>query len=303
MRSQYTLAEVRARTYKSRDAWWTVLLVDPLASRLVWLAARYRWITPNRLTVTAFGLGVAAAACFAMADYRWLVAGALLFHLSFVADCMDGKIARLTGSGTVFGGWLDFMLDQARMVICTVALMGGQYAVTGEIAYLAAAGGVLVLDLFRYLNAWQISKVREEMLERVGHATGRAPVLLEQTVREVPASAEEAVPDGVVDFHGGFRSRFATFTRIRNALVRHRIRIHLVSGIEFQMAVCVVGPLTGAVIVVPLVAGALLLAFELLLVYKLWLSTKDFDRQLAAFIPAPASAPATPAEPAVAAPA
>ncbi|MFL5286419.1 MAG: hypothetical protein ACJ8AW_36945, partial [Rhodopila sp.] len=30
-----TLQEIRERTYKPRDAWWTVLLVDPLAARLV----------------------------------------------------------------------------------------------------------------------------------------------------------------------------------------------------------------------------------------------------------------------------
>jgi phosphatidylglycerophosphate synthase len=28
------------------------------------------------------------------------VAGAVLFHLSFVIDCMDGKIARLNGTGS-----------------------------------------------------------------------------------------------------------------------------------------------------------------------------------------------------------
>ena len=137
MGKRFTIEEVRTRTYKSRDAWWTVILVDPLASRLVQVAARYPSITPNRLTVAAFGLGLGAAACFAAADYPWLVAGAVLFHLSFLVDCMDGKIARLTDSGSIFGAWLDFMLDQLRVVVCTVALMGGQYAATGELRYLS----------------------------------------------------------------------------------------------------------------------------------------------------------------------
>ena len=133
MATRFTLDEVRAQTYKSRDAWWTVLLVDPLASRLVQLVSRFRSVTPNRLTMAAFLLGIGAAACFAMADRWWLVAGGLLFHLSFVVDCMDGKMARLNQNGSMFGAWFDFIFDRIRVVICTVALMGGQYERTGEI--------------------------------------------------------------------------------------------------------------------------------------------------------------------------
>src|SRR3954471_12686043 len=98
------LVELRVRTYKSRDAWWTVLLVDPLASRLTYLVARRTAITPNQLTVFAFVIGMGAAGCFAKGDRVWLIAAAILYHLSFVVDCMDGKLARFQGSGSVFGG-------------------------------------------------------------------------------------------------------------------------------------------------------------------------------------------------------
>lgn len=307
MRTPFTIAEIRSRTYKSRDAWWTVILVDPLASRLVQLTAGYRWITPNRLTVLAFLLGLGSAACFLQADYPWLVAGAVLFHLSFVVDCMDGKIARLNGTGSVFGMWLDFIFDQLRVVICTIALMAGQYAATDNVIYLAAAGGILVVDMFRYLNAWQIGKVKNEMRARLAQRAGLAgarPVFVEEVMHELPEGEADLsdVETPAVDVHHEFRSRFAAFVRIRNYLIRHRIRIHLVSGIEFQMAAFVVGPLTGAVIVVPAVAGALLMAFELLLIYKLWLSTRSFDREMAkldAQAAADAAAHGTPAGPAI----
>jgi phosphatidylglycerophosphate synthase len=295
MRSPFTIEEIRSRTYKARDAWWTVILVDPLASRLVQLAAGYRWITPNRLTFLAFVLGLGSAACFAQADYPWLVAGALLFHLSFVVDCMDGKIARLNGTGSVFGVWLDFIFDQLRVVICTIALSFGMYAATDEIIYLALGFGILIVDMLRYLNAWHIGKVKNAMRAAIAERTGaNAPAkFVEELVHEVPTGdAEDELDDldePAVDVSQDFRSKFSTFVRIRNYLVRHRIRIHLVSGIEFQMAAFVVGPLTGAVVLVPAVAGALLIAFELLLIYKLWLSTRSFDRQLAELGP-PATA-------------
>lgn len=78
MAQRPTLATIRERTYKRRDAWWTVWLVDPLASRLVWLVAPWRWVTPNRLTFGAFLVGLGSAACFWQQDYTWLLAGAVL---------------------------------------------------------------------------------------------------------------------------------------------------------------------------------------------------------------------------------
>src|SRR3954465_13443375 len=148
--------DVRSPTYKRRDAWWTVWLVDPLASRLVWLVSPFRWITPNLLPAAAFVIGLGSAAAFWQArhgGYGWLLLGALLFHLSFVLDCMDGKIARLNGTGSVFGAWLDYVFDRLRVLGCAVGLFGGQYQQTHNFAYVWLAGLVIFMDMFRYLNA------------------------------------------------------------------------------------------------------------------------------------------------------
>ena len=53
----FTLDDVRTLTYKARDAWWTVFLVDPLAGRLVVGLANRTSITPNQITWSAFLLG------------------------------------------------------------------------------------------------------------------------------------------------------------------------------------------------------------------------------------------------------
>lgn len=250
--------QIRERTYKSRDAWWTVLLVDPVAVHLVRWVAPYRWITPNLLSALAFLFGLASATCFAMQDRWWLVAGALFFHMSFVVDCMDGKVARLNGTGTMFGAWFDFIFDRLRVVLCTIALMGGQYVRTGEVAWVWLAAGVLCLDLFRYLNGGQMGKVKAAMRLRLDDVRGTTTVF-----REVDdeGEAEEPVPAGPAR---------SPYERARNALLRRRIRIHLFSGIEFEMTVFVIGPLIGFVFWTSIVAGVLLLFFEMLLVFRLW---------------------------------
>lgn len=274
------ITEVRERTYKSRDAWWTVLLVDPLASRLVQFVAPYRSFTPNRLTLIAFLLGLAAAACFAVAGYAALLLGALLFHASFVVDCMDGKIARLNGTGSEFGAWLDYILDRLRVLVCATALMGGQYARTEDLTYLALAGLVIFLDMFRYLNAL--------MMQRVNGRLRKAARELEQARSDEVDDLYPAAPDrmvneaAAVDLYRPFRDRLSVLRWGRDLLRRYRIRTHLVSGIEYQMAVFIIGPAVGAIVGVTLGASALLVAFEVFLIVKLYAATKVLDAERAA---------------------
>ncbi|MFI1732921.1 CDP-alcohol phosphatidyltransferase family protein [Streptomyces acidicola] len=317
------LAEVRRITQKKRDAWWTVLLVDPVATPLVRLTATYTRITPNQLTWGAFLLGLASAVCFAFGDWRWLVAGAVVYHLSFVLDCMDGKVARLTGQGSVFGAWLDFVFDRIRVAVCGVALMAGQYQRTDDALYIWLAAAVIGLDTLRYINSLEIFKIRHSMRKQIKARLREArraeddrelafmedllrknpEADIEQDLRKAVGEASEGPGQGaegrgegaegatevpkkqaqVIDLHQEFRRRFPVYLRVRSFLLRHRIRAHLVSGIEFQMGVFIIGPLLDAVAGATIVSGALLLVFELAIVYKLLLSTRDFTRTIDSF--------------------
>ncbi|MEW2166214.1 CDP-alcohol phosphatidyltransferase family protein [Streptomyces sp. NPDC007084] len=379
------LTEVRRITEKKRDAWWTVLLVDPVATPLVRQLALRTRVTPNQITWGAFLLGLASAACFALGDWRWLIGGAVIYHVSFIFDCMDGKLARLTGQGSVFGAWLDFVFDRIRVAVCAVALMGGQYQRTGETLYIWLALAVVGLDTLRYINSLEIFKIRHTMrkqiksrmrearraenqaeltfmedllrdnpeadieqdmtraeeaataAERAADATAetssgsaarveastpvstpaatatstvtkapaesaaKAPAesaaeALAGSAAEVSAARSEAVPaEGpaepttpvaparVIDLQQEFRRRFPAYLRLRSFLLRHRIRAHLVSGIEFQMGVFMIGPLLDSVMGATIVSGALLLVFELAIIYKLLLSTRDFTRTIDSF--------------------
>ncbi|MEU4996898.1 CDP-alcohol phosphatidyltransferase family protein [Streptomyces sp. NPDC021622] len=305
------LDEVRRITQKKRDAWWTVLLVDPVATPLVRLTAMRTRITPNQITWGAFLLGLGSAACFALGDWRWLIAGAVIYHLSFILDCMDGKVARLTGTGSVFGAWLDFVFDRIRVMACAVALMWGQYDRTGESLYIWAAVAVVGLDTLRYINSLEIFKIRHSMrkqikvrLKAARRAENQAELaFMEDLLRDNPeadveqdlqkARSEAGIPEApevapvvkpqVIDLHQEFRHKFPAYLRARSFLLRHRIRTHLVSGIEFQMGVFMIGPLFDVVLPATIVSGALLLVFELAIIYKLLLSTRDFTRTIDSF--------------------
>ncbi|GAA3471715.1 CDP-alcohol phosphatidyltransferase family protein [Nonomuraea roseola] len=247
----YSLDDVYA-TRKRRDSWWTVYFVDPAACRVAMLVANHTAITPNGLTVFSLILGMGSAVCLGV---NQLAAGAVLFYLSFMIDCVDGKIARLKGTGTPFGLWLDYVGDRIRVVCCAAGLAYGQYAATGSVDFILLGATVAVLDLFRYVNAPQMKRVRETIRE------GLAP-----TSTEVPPAPR--VP-------GPKRSR-GPLRRFNRSLARRRVRSHLISGIEFHAAVFVVAPLIGQAALIPVtaVASILLLANEIFLVYRMWLFTR-----------------------------
>lgn len=89
--------------------------------------------SPNAITVLATGVGLLAAAGFALGTYAAGIAAAFLFQLAAVIDCSDGEVARLTFTESPFGAWLDIALDNA----VHMAIFGG--IALG--AYGKAAGG------------------------------------------------------------------------------------------------------------------------------------------------------------------
>ena len=90
--------------------------VTDLVTKWAWprpAAAATRWcarrdVTPNAVTFASLGLVILATGLFARGDFAaGLVAGWLMTFL----DTVDGKLARVTGTSSRFGGALDHGLD------------------------------------------------------------------------------------------------------------------------------------------------------------------------------------------------
>jgi phosphatidylglycerophosphate synthase len=119
------VAEVAAHSLsgaKERDYWWTVLAVDPVALPLVRLLRTHRWLSPDGATLVSLALGLPVGVAFALGGRVGLVTGALLFYLSFVADCVDGKLARAVGASSARGKALDELADGARRASAAIGL-------------------------------------------------------------------------------------------------------------------------------------------------------------------------------------
>lgn len=113
-------ADDRRRAVKRVDAWWTVLVIDPIALRVLPFLVGRPAVTPMRLTAAAAVPGAASVGLFFAGH---LVLAAVLFQLRFLLDCLDGKLARLRRTASPRGAFVDLMADVA-LVSAAIAGLG-----------------------------------------------------------------------------------------------------------------------------------------------------------------------------------
>ena len=88
---------------------------DPVARLLLRMGAR-----PNHMTVLGLGVSVAAAYVFAAGRLRW---GAALLAVAGLFDFFDGAVARLAGSDSDYGAFLDSVVDRYSDVAVLLGIL------------------------------------------------------------------------------------------------------------------------------------------------------------------------------------
>ena len=137
-----------ARAVKATDSTFTTFLVTPYSKRIARWAAGYG-VAPTTVTVGSIVLGLVAAVLFGVGDRVALVAGAVVLQLAFVADCVDGQLARYSGRTSAFGAWLDAIGDRFKEYAVYAGLaVGSVRQFDDHIWQLALAA--LALQMFRH---------------------------------------------------------------------------------------------------------------------------------------------------------
>ncbi len=124
---------------------WAKETVRAILDPIVRLALAMH-VTANTVTVLGLGITVIAAVLIGSGD---LLAGALVLMGGSLLDAVDGALARATGGGTPFGGFLDSTIDRASEAIVYVAIAA--YYLQGNAptwpvlaAFMALAGSFMV---------------------------------------------------------------------------------------------------------------------------------------------------------------
>ncbi len=151
---KYSYKDVKS-TYKDVDAFWTVFGVDPFVTPLIYLSANYTKLSPSFFTGFGMCLSIASFICFLQGVQPYLIAGGILFELAFWCDCIDGKLARLTGKSSPGGAFFELLLDQGRMLLVTMGIAYGQFRLNGDYNILIM-GLVYIIFHFFWFALWNI---------------------------------------------------------------------------------------------------------------------------------------------------
>lgn len=117
-------------------------------------------LTPNGVSVLAFGMAVLAAVAFTLggrADPIWYVAGAVLVFLNGWLDIIDGALAREQDVASAAGDLLDHVLDRYADIV----IIGGLAAGIGNyyLGFLAVTGVVMTSYLGTQAQAVGLERV------------------------------------------------------------------------------------------------------------------------------------------------
>lgn len=123
-----------------------------------------RWLVDKPVSANAVSLfslvaGLAAAAFFYFDIYTCLLAGAACYQVKNIADTVDGQLARVRGTVSRIGRFLDSLTDLVVTVSVFAAIGLGAYSRTGskEFLILALAAALSSLLQCSYYNYYMLS--------------------------------------------------------------------------------------------------------------------------------------------------
>jgi len=114
------------QSLKPSDSRFNLYFARPLAAPLVFWFSKTR-ITPNQITFVSTLIMIIAVLCLALVKgWIGLTAAIIGIELSYIFDCVDGQLARVTKRSSAVGGDLDFMMDEikAYLLIAAVGFRG-----------------------------------------------------------------------------------------------------------------------------------------------------------------------------------
>jgi phosphatidylglycerophosphate synthase len=121
-------------------------------------AAATAGIGPNAVTLVSAAV-TAGGVAILIAAPRSVITGiavAALLVLGFALDSADGQVARVTGSSSRAGEWLDHVVDTAKMVAVHGAVLVAMYRAGGEPLWLPLAYLFVAVTFFGALTLYSL---------------------------------------------------------------------------------------------------------------------------------------------------
>lgn len=161
---------------------WGDRIGYPLAYHIAKPLSRISYMTPNRVTIAAFGLFTFGCISLVLSyPYHLFVGGASIFA-GYVGDDVDGQLARLTKKHSVIGDYLDKVLDVCKIFFITFFLSMAVYSSTQNVLSIYLG----FIACFGFLYRYYIK------LESMFSAISRDPRFLEKS-SDIRSQREKAM--------------------------------------------------------------------------------------------------------------
>jgi phosphatidylglycerophosphate synthase len=177
----------RRQTYQPLGRYWALAPARLLARALCPTRVR-----PNTLTLAAGALVLAAAVAVAFdpAGLAVRLATALALALALVIDTADGHLARLQGTASALGHWLDATLDELGDMALHAGIAWAAYLRTQHVGWLLVG---MFYGMGKYLFTFSASQAPTEAHASV-RPEGRKPTVLGPDSRRDVSAARHADP-------------------------------------------------------------------------------------------------------------
>mgnify|MGYP001574295434 CR=1 FL=1 len=129
---KYQYSEIK-NSFHDTEPWVNVFVLKYITLPLVYLMVNYTRITPNIISFISLFLGVLSAFFYFIG---FELEASFMYICSYIFDATDGKVARITGKGKVYGAWLDTFVDRLNLVLISLAISYNHYELYGSISFL-----------------------------------------------------------------------------------------------------------------------------------------------------------------------
>ena len=138
---KYNYKQIK-KSFKDGGSITSRLVMNHVSVPFIYVISNYTKITPNNITIIGFLLGLYSMYLFLDNSF---IFGIIFFELSYIFDCIDGRLARLTNNTSKIGDMLDHILGQFLVLILSIPFFLYFY-------YLNMYKEILLLVLFIFLS-------------------------------------------------------------------------------------------------------------------------------------------------------
>jgi phosphatidylglycerophosphate synthase len=174
----YTFAEIWASLppeKRKQDGLWTRFFLRPLSIPVTWLILKLG-LRANTVSYISVLFSIGGAVLFSRSGFWLPLWGTVLLNFFSVLDCVDGNVARVTGTAGPWGGWADAVMG---FVAYTAVFLS-----TGVYSWLRDGWWPVLLITAFTSSANLLTRVAYQMYKNIAGGEAHGSVSFERSLAE-----------------------------------------------------------------------------------------------------------------------